>query len=320
MMKDKIVVMTSFEYLKNHDNQFLALTGLKYPEFEILMPYFQAAYDELYPPAFNWHGAPRQRKIGGGGKDTLLGMEEKLVFILSHLKTNPLQSAHGAQYKRSQAWANKWIHRLTPVLHRALDKSGVMPSREGDDLMVQESEEETAEYMIDGTARERERPKDSRARDAHYNGKEKAYTDKNIVLVNADDNWITFLGRTEAGSKHDKKMVDEAGIVYPAACVLIKDTGFQGYEPADVYTCQPSKKQRGKPVQPDIKQINRFISGVRVRIEHAIAGIKRYRIVKEVLRVKRDYFSDMVMAIACALHNFRIVVRSLFSWRTLLEI
>ena len=143
---------------------------------------------------------------------------------------------------------------------------------------------------------------------------------QNIVLVNADDNWITFLGRTEVGSKHDKKMADEAGIVYLLGSVLIKDTGFQGYEPANVYTYQPSKKQRGKPVPPDIKQINRFISGVRVKIEHAIAGIKRYRIVKDVLRVKRDYFSDMVMAIACALHNFRIVVRNLFSWRTLIEI
>ena len=88
-------------------------------------------------------------------------MEEKLVFILSYLKTNALQSAHGVYYERSQAWANKWIHRLTPVLHLAMDKSGVMPSREGNEIMVQESEEETAEYMIDGTARERERPQNS---------------------------------------------------------------------------------------------------------------------------------------------------------------
>jgi hypothetical protein len=54
------------------------------------------------------------------------------------------------------------------------------------------------------------------------------------------------------------------------------------------------------------KANNRKISKVRVRVEHAIAGIKRSRCVKEVLRNTKDGFSDLVMVIACSLHNLRV--------------
>jgi len=51
---------------------------------------------------------------------------------------------------------------------------------------------------------------------------------------------------------------------------------------------------------------NRKISKVRVRVEHAIAGIKRSRTVKDVLRNTKDDFSDLVMVLACGLHDLRI--------------
>jgi hypothetical protein len=54
------------------------------------------------------------------------------------------------------------------------------------------------------------------------------------------------------------------------------------------------------------KANNRKISKVRVRVEHAIAGIKRSRCVKDVLRNTKDGFSDLVMVIACSLHNLRV--------------
>ena len=54
------------------------------------------------------------------------------------------------------------------------------------------------------------------------------------------------------------------------------------------------------------KENNRKISRVRVKVEHAIAGIKRSRSVKDVLRNTKDGFSDLVMVIACSLHNLRV--------------
>ena len=54
------------------------------------------------------------------------------------------------------------------------------------------------------------------------------------------------------------------------------------------------------------KERNRKISKIRVKVEHAISGVKRVRIVKDVLRNTKDGFSDLVIVIACCLHNLRV--------------
>jgi hypothetical protein len=45
---------------------------------------------------------------------------------------------------------------------------------------------------------------------------------------------------------------------------------------------------------------------MRVVIEHANSGIKRLRMIKDVLRIHGPWFRDTVMVVACALHNFRV--------------
>ena len=58
------------------------------------------------------------------------------------------------------------------------------------------------------------------------------------------------------------------------------------------------------------KFLNRILSSARVPVEHAIAGVKRCRMVKELLRLTLAGVSDQVMEIACALHNLRVSCRS----------
>ena len=59
---------------------------------------------------------------------------------------------------------------------------------------------------------------------------------------------------------------------------------------------------------PD-KLLNKLCSSVRIVVEHVITGVKRCRIVKEQLRLTKDGVSDMVMEIACGLHNLRVTCR-----------
>jgi DDE superfamily endonuclease len=65
------------------------------------------------------------------------------------------------------------------------------------------------------------------------------------------------------------------------------------------------------------KWLNRLLSSARVVVEHSIAGVKRCRIVKDVLRLTREGVSDMVMEIACSLHNLRVSSRHPLSLPTL---
>ena len=55
--------------------------------------------------------------------------------------------------------------------------------------------------------------------------------------------------------------------------------------------------------------LNRLFSSARVIVENVLAGVKRCRIVKEVLRLTTADISDLVMAIACGLHNLRVSCR-----------
>ncbi len=57
------------------------------------------------------------------------------------------------------------------------------------------------------------------------------------------------------------------------------------------------------------KFLNRLISRVRIVVENVICGIKRCRIVKDQLRLTKENISDMIMEIACGLHNLRVTFR-----------
>jgi DDE superfamily endonuclease len=57
------------------------------------------------------------------------------------------------------------------------------------------------------------------------------------------------------------------------------------------------------------KFLNHLVSSVRIVVEHVIAGVKRGRIVKEVLRLTKAGMSDLVREIACGLHNLRVSCR-----------
>ena len=69
------------------------------------------------------------------------------------------------------------------------------------------------------------------------------------------------------------------------------------------------KKPRGRALTEAEKRANRKLARVRVRVEHAIAGTKRSRIVKDVFRNKKPGLSDVSIEIACGLHNLRVAHR-----------
>jgi hypothetical protein len=87
--------------------------------------------------------------------------------------------------------------------------------------------------------------------------------------------------------------------------VVNQDAGFQGFNLPGVQIMQPKKKPRNGTLTPQEKEENRRISSVRVRIEHVIGDIKRYRIIRDIIRFSCSEFRDMVMETCCGLHNFR---------------
>lgn len=240
--------MLTYHSLKDHPKDFLSVTGLSLKEFVDLCQAFAMVYAAAYPAERRMDGQPRQRRAGAGRKARLASAEDKLLFILAYHKLYPLQTFHALQFGMSQGRANEWIHRLSPLLQRALTQVGMTPVREGE--QVQHSplaHEGGADLLLDGTERRRQRPGAQAAQRAHYSGKKKTHTDKNLVVSNAHSQKVVYLSPTLSGSVHDKKLADEAAIAYPPHATLSQDTGFQGYAPPAVLTLQPKKSRKGGP-------------------------------------------------------------------------
>jgi predicted DNA-binding protein YlxM (UPF0122 family) len=234
--------MLLYKNVKRNKRKFLALTSLTDKEFKDLLPYFAEAYAEDYEGKTTLEGKKRKRAVGGGRKSVLEEIEQKLLFILVYQKDYPLQELLGELFGMSQSSANDWIHRLLPVLGQALDKMDLMPERKGKDFAKTEQKKaEKPKYIIDGTERGRQRPKDAEKQALHYSGKKKQHTDKNVLIVQADSKRVSYLSPTQPGKVHDKKVADQAKIRYPKKATLHKDTGFQGYEPKLKRSYQPKK-------------------------------------------------------------------------------
>ena len=106
---------------------------------------------------------------------------------------------------------------------------------------------------------------------------------------------LHVLSDTYEGRVHDICIADEARYTLPTGRMLDQDAGFQGFSLPGVQIMQPKKKPRNGTLTPQEKEENRRISTVRVRIEHVIGNIKRYRMIREVIRSSCSEFRDMVM-------------------------
>ncbi len=235
----------TYSALRGDRRRFLALTSLTPPEFDHLLPAFVRSYERLYPPDRTAAGLPRRRAAGGGRTGVLEEPQQKLLFLLVYLKTYPLQAVMAELFGLSQPRVNYWLRRLLPVLRDALDDLGTLPERDGHAFAAAQAPRGPApRLIIDGTERRRRRPKSPEKQEAHYSGRKKVHSDKNVVVVEAGSKRVGFLSGTYVGRAADKGIADHEGIAYPPGAVLYKDSGFQGYEPAGVKTRQAKKSRR----------------------------------------------------------------------------
>ena len=112
----------------------LDMTSLTSDEFALLIPSFEDAF-QAHMAKWRLDGKPRTaRRYTTYVNCPLPSAEDRLLFILSYLKTNPLQVAHGLLFGLPQGKANQWIHVLLPVLRNAFRTLGDAPSRSLEEL------------------------------------------------------------------------------------------------------------------------------------------------------------------------------------------
>lgn len=301
-------------YTEHKDNpkSFRALTGLTHIQYSHLLPYFEAAHDD-YLSEYELSGKRRskRRSFCIYKNSPLPDISERLFFILVYLKNNPLQEYHAACFGMDQKHCNTFVHCLNHILRLSLETMGLVPAQTDKELSARLSElskEGTIQPVLfhDGTEREIPRPVDPDDQKEQYSGKKKRHTVKNAVVTTVTC-VILFVSPTVCGKTHDKKMADTM-YSFPVSCILYQDTGYQGYAPEKVTVIQPIKKRKGKILSQEDKEFNRQVSGIRVRVEHAIGSAKFMRIVKDECRLRANCFVERIFATCAALHNLRIKI------------
>lgn len=287
-----------------------AVTSLSRAEFDRLLAAFEQRWAAKRKRR-NAKGGERQRAVGAGNAGRLPTAAHKLFFILFYFKCYPLQEVVALLFGFSQPQACHWVGVLTALLNSALGHEKQLPARRPADLerLLLECPE-LRELVIDGTERPIRRPQDKGRRKRDYSGKKKRHTKKNVLLTGLEKKRVLYLSPTHSGREHDKAITERAALRLPEGSTLLKDSGFQGYEPQGVATLQPKKKPCGGALSETWTLINRGISSLRVGIEHAIASIKRCRITLDPLRNWRPGFADAAMLGACGLHNLRWETRA----------
>jgi hypothetical protein len=156
--------MLTYSELKHKPKTLMAMTSLKPSEFDDLLVYFSAAWEEEA-------GTNPSR---GGRSPILATLADRLLFILFYLKTYPLQEVIAHLFGLSQPQAHFTIHQLAAVLGKALAAGGLSPARLTDEMLSRLEEELPQRLGIDGTERRVNRPVDGLGQRVHYSGKKNA--------------------------------------------------------------------------------------------------------------------------------------------------
>jgi hypothetical protein len=118
-----------FTELQSRPMEFLDFTSVTLDEFQQLVPPFETAF-QCHMAAWRMDGKPRTARRFAVYKNCPLPTpEDRLLFVLTYVKTYALQVVQGRLFGMVQSKANRWIHVLLPVLLAALRSLGDAPAR-----------------------------------------------------------------------------------------------------------------------------------------------------------------------------------------------
>ena len=303
-----VIMLEAFKRaFQKNERQMKALTGLSSSEFSALSETFEKVYHANRQKI----SSTRKRAVGGGKKSSL-SLMEKLFVVLFYLKTYPTFDVLGACFKVDRSTGCRWIHQFLPILEPTLGEETVLPERQIESLdKFRETFPELEDIFIDGTERPTQRASDYKLQKEYYSGKKKRQTLKNLIFSDSCHK-ILRLSQTQPGKNHDYTLFKQLDPKIPSNMVNWVDLGFQGIEKdfPSLEVVIPKKKPRGKELTFEQKGENTMGARVRVAAEHAIAGIKRLKIVSETFRNRTSSLTDTFMLLACGLWNFHLKIHS----------
>jgi hypothetical protein len=131
---------------------------------------------------------------------------------------------------------------------------------------------------------------------------------------------ILYLGKTIFGHQHDYavfKQEFDPSLPWFDKQTLWVDLGYQGlekdYQPAHLLIPLKKTATSSESVKELKKALNKRIAQLRMPIEHAIGGMKNYRIITQPIRLKALALIDKIIETCAGLWNYKLDVNTLLN-------
>lgn len=224
----------------------------------------------------------RVRAPGAGRKPKPFSL--RLLVALTHLRQGSSVRATGAIFDVHERSVRRWRDELERLLvaHGVRPPGASKPVRTlGELAEFLRNQPDDSYVIVDGTDVPRPRPGSWEAQKPAWSSKSKRHAIKATVLADAEGNALWFEANpTGEGRTHDIAMLRSGallGVLALAGITVLGDLGYQGLGDSitgEVYT--PRRRRPRRDLSPEDKRYNHALAQARIRVEHSIAGLKRW--------------------------------------------
>jgi hypothetical protein len=286
--------MLAYASLSRSPRAFRSLTGMSPAEFQSLLADFSAALQRLLQARpTNQAGQPR-RRAAGAGHPYRHDDCHRLLMALVWLRVYPTYELLGFFFGLHKRNAQLNVRAVLAVLDTLGDFPFDRPDRDPERPRLSNPAQvmdafPAVRLVIDGKEQRVQRPRKSREmRCRYHSGKQKAFTLKSQVAVSPTGLIESVSVSVPGGANHDLTLLRQTKLLdrLREGEGAMMDKGYDGIRNTypELPLVLPFRARRNLPLAEKHKAFNRVVGRYRVVVEHAIAQLNRFMVLRQVFR------------------------------------
>jgi len=304
-----VLSLLSYERLSKKPLLFKSFTGLTVQEFDdIYNKKITKRYHDYELQRLSKR-KDRKRDIGAG-RPFKLDLRDRFVMLLIYYRLYITYTLAGFLFDLDQSNICRDIQKIEKLIRNCLP----IPQKIYNITKRLKTPDQVEKYFpgflsfIDSTEQQIPKPTDKRRRTVYYSGKKKRHTVKTQLMVN-NHGFIIHKTSHKKGRRHDYDIYKKNHPITPKNIVNVFDLGYLGIEKdysEQLLSALPHRKKRNQKLSQEEIEHNKNHSRQRIKIEHTICRLKKYRILADVYRNKLKKYNK-ISDIVSGLVNYRIM-------------
>jgi hypothetical protein len=310
--------MLSYDALCRHPAAFPSLTGMTRAEFDALAERFERAEAELRSKAATTRDGRVRSRAAGAGHPHRHSACGRLLMALVWLRIYPTYEVLGFFFDLHKRNAQLNVRSTLEVLDSLDGFPFDRPPRDRPKLRSAEAVMAAfpqVRIILDGKEQRCHRPEGYEEQKPYYSGKKKCHTLKTQVVIDLTGRIEGVSPSVPGGANHDLTMLRASGVLEGLGDGegAMMDKGYVGIrnDYPDVPIILPFKAARGHPLTDEQKAYNRVVASHRVVVEHTMAQLNRFTVLRQVFRAQKRERHGTVVRVVATLVNRRIAMRPL---------